>query len=116
MHVASRLLMFVVVFISSGLQYMAAGTGFVCRKSPGLSGASSHEYENFYPFPTVGAFYFRQSWGVLSFVAAIQQHGNSSCVFLQLTIELPELQEKSRAEVDFSVGLRYNNKKQETRR
>jgi hypothetical protein len=79
--------MFVVVFVSSGLQYIAAGTGFVCGKGSGLSGASSHEHENLYPFPAVGTFYFRRPGGVLSLVASIQQHEHSSCFFLILSQE-----------------------------
>lgn len=73
---------------------MTAGAGFIGSEGSGLTGASSHEDEDLYPFSAMGAFYFRESRGVFSFVTTIQQHGIPPVFFFHFTTGFLLLQEK----------------------
>jgi hypothetical protein len=69
-----RTLLFIVTFIAPGWQHMTANAFLIRGQSSGLARATSHDHKYIHPFPAFGALYFRQSGGMFSLVASVQQH------------------------------------------
>lgn len=69
----SALLLLIITFIAACGQDISADAFFITGKRPGLSGASSHKHKHIHKLSALRAFHLRQSWGVLSFMATVQQ-------------------------------------------
>jgi hypothetical protein len=71
-------LLFIVRFVASCREEISALAAFIGYKGTGFSGTSSHPHKYLCPLTAVGAFYFRKTGRVFSFVASIQQHSVTS--------------------------------------
>lgn len=57
---------------------MTAGADFVTGKGASLPDGTTHFHKNLNPFPTLGAFYFRQPGRSFPFLTTIYQHNFTS--------------------------------------
>ena len=71
---AACFLLFVFFFEASLRQDVTAGAFLITGQRSRLAGSAAHADEDFHPLPASGAFHLRQSGGVFSFVATVQQH------------------------------------------
>lgn len=74
-------LSFIVAFIASFRQDMAADTFFAGSQGSGLAGPPSHMHKYIHPFSAGRTLHLRKSGGVLSFMASVQQQGAASSPF-----------------------------------